>query len=164
LSDQALRDLVLTRLEKDTHSCRLTAQGFRGIGPPATLDLTPGPGLTLVVGRNGSGKSSFAEGLELPLTGDTYRWSQRSKVWRDGWRNLPSACGRGPQHTSGRTMRSSLDCVHQLARNAHPERVRGLVGRFILRDGLAVLLRLLTSWRLKPRGRGGTGGFPARPE
>jgi hypothetical protein len=25
---------------------RLTAQGFRGIGPQATLDLTPGPGLT----------------------------------------------------------------------------------------------------------------------
>jgi hypothetical protein len=25
-----------------------------------------------------------AEGLELLLTGDTYRWSQRSKVWRDG--------------------------------------------------------------------------------
>ena len=67
---------------------RITAQGFRGIGPKATLDLTPGPGLTLVVGRNGSGKSSFAEGLELLLTGDTYRWSQRSKVWRDGWRNL----------------------------------------------------------------------------
>ncbi len=63
---------------------RLTAQGFRGIGPRATLDVTPGPGLTLVVGRNGSGKSSFAEGLELLLTGDTYRWSQRSKVWRDG--------------------------------------------------------------------------------
>jgi hypothetical protein len=30
----------------------------------------------------------FAEGLELLLTGDTYRWSQRRKVWRDGWRNL----------------------------------------------------------------------------
>ena len=51
-------------------------------------DARAGPGLTLVVGRNGSGKSSFAEGLELLLTGDTYRWSQRSKVWRDGWRNL----------------------------------------------------------------------------
>jgi hypothetical protein len=110
LSDQALRDLVLARLDADTQpedqwsalvlaaleghgelnhlllpfSCRITAQGFRGIGPEATLDLTPSPGLTLVVGRNGSGKSSFAEGLELLLTGDTYRWSQRSKVWRDG--------------------------------------------------------------------------------
>lgn len=73
---------------RTAHLRRLTAQGFRGIGPQATLDLTPGPGLTLVVGRNGSGKSSFAEGLELLLTGDTYRWSQRSKVWRDGWRNL----------------------------------------------------------------------------
>jgi len=63
-------------------------EGFRGVGPAQTLSLDPGPGLTLVVGRNGSGKSSFAEGLELLLTGDTYRWSQRSKVWRDGWRNL----------------------------------------------------------------------------
>jgi len=66
----------------------ITVEGFRGIGPKATLDLTPGPGLTLVVGRNGSGKSSFAEGLELLLTGDTYRWKKRSVVWRDGWRNL----------------------------------------------------------------------------
>ena len=40
-------------------------EGFRGIGPKATLEITPGPGLTLVVGRNGSGKSSFAEGLEV---------------------------------------------------------------------------------------------------
>ena len=40
-------------------------QGFRGIGPSAELALSPGPGLTLVVGRNGSGKSSFAEALEL---------------------------------------------------------------------------------------------------
>jgi len=66
----------------------ITVEGFRGIGPKATLDLAPGPGLTLVVGRNGSGKSSFAEALELLLTGDTYRWENRSKVWRDGWRNL----------------------------------------------------------------------------
>ena len=94
----------------------ITAQGFRGIGPQATLDLTPGPGLTLVVGRNGSGKSSFAEGLELLFTGDTYRWSQRSKVWRDGWRNLhhPKAAlaaefalegerGAAPWRANGRT-------------------------------------------------------------
>ena len=40
----------------------LTVEGFHGIGPRQTLTLTPGPGLTIVVGRNGSGKSSFAEG------------------------------------------------------------------------------------------------------
>jgi len=68
----------------------LAVEGFRGIGKKTALELTPGPGLTLVVGRNGSGKSSFAEALELLLTGDTYRWSKRTKVWREGWRNLHS--------------------------------------------------------------------------
>jgi predicted ATPase len=67
----------------------ITVEGFRGVGPRKTLDLPPGPGLTLVVGRNGSGKSSFAEALELLLTGDTYRWKKpRAAVWREGWRNL----------------------------------------------------------------------------
>lgn len=41
----------------------LAVEGFRGIGPRQTLTLTAGPGLTIIVGRNGSGKSSFAEGL-----------------------------------------------------------------------------------------------------
>ncbi|MGH9027783.1 MAG: AAA family ATPase [Acidimicrobiia bacterium] len=72
----------------------ITVAGFRGAGPAAALDLEPGPGLTLVVGRNGSGKSSFAEGLEVLLTGENRRWSDRSSVWRDGWRNLhqPEPC------------------------------------------------------------------------
>jgi len=67
----------------------IKVRGFRGVGPEAKLDLTPGPGLTLVIGRNGSGKSSFAEALELLLTGDNKRWSDRkNKLWKDGWRNL----------------------------------------------------------------------------
>jgi len=66
----------------------LTVEGFRGIGRAQTLELAPGPGLTLVVGRNGSGKSSFAEALEVLLTGDSLRWKDRAAVWRDGWRNL----------------------------------------------------------------------------
>ena len=66
----------------------ISVAGFRGVGQRATLDLAPGPGLTLVVGRNGSGKSSFAEGLELLLTGQNKRWSGRTKAWSDDWRNL----------------------------------------------------------------------------
>jgi len=67
---------------------RLRVAGFRGIGPARQLELRPGPGLTLIVGRNGSGKSSFAEALETLLTRDSRRWQSRPKDWRDGWRNL----------------------------------------------------------------------------
>jgi len=64
-------------------------RGFRGIGPESELKLRPGPGLTLVIGRNGSGKSSFAEALEVLLTGTSVRWSDKgSRFWKEGWRNL----------------------------------------------------------------------------
>jgi recombinational DNA repair ATPase RecF len=66
----------------------IAVEGFRGVGPAQTLELRAGPGLTLVVGRNGSGKSSFAEALEVLLTGDSLRWKGRAAVWREGWRNL----------------------------------------------------------------------------
>ena len=66
----------------------LSVKGFRGVGPECTLPVEPGPGLTLVVGRNGSGKSSFAEGLEVLLTGGLRRWDDRSAVWKESWRNL----------------------------------------------------------------------------
>ncbi len=64
----------------------ITVEGFRGIGPASTLAFPPGPGLTVITGRNGSGKSSFAEALEVVLTGTAHRFA-RSAVWKDGWRN-----------------------------------------------------------------------------
>jgi ABC-type lipoprotein export system ATPase subunit len=66
----------------------LAVEGFRGVGTRTALSFSGGPGLTLIVGRNGSGKSSFAEALEVLLTGDNRRWADRSKVWREGWQNL----------------------------------------------------------------------------
>ena len=72
----------------------ITVEGFRGIGSTATLDIAPKPGLTIVAGRNGSGKSSFSEALELVLTGDTYRWANRSAEWREQWRNLHHGSAR----------------------------------------------------------------------
>lgn len=50
---------------------RLT--NFRTFGS-FTLDVAPGPGLTLLVGTNGLGKSSFFDGLEWCLTGGIRRF------------------------------------------------------------------------------------------
>jgi predicted ATPase len=77
----------------DLYLRSIVVQGFRGIGPQAALRLQAGPGLTVVAGRNGSGKSSFAEAAELALTGENMRWAKRSAIWRDGWRNLHSSAG-----------------------------------------------------------------------
>ena len=66
----------------------IRARGFRGIGPESTLVIAPGPGLTLVVGRNGCGKSSFAEAAELLVTRRNLRWEDRTAQWKEGFRNL----------------------------------------------------------------------------
>ncbi|MFC9229884.1 AAA family ATPase [Streptomyces decoyicus] len=67
----------------------VSVSGFRGIGRKACLPLNAKPGVTLVVGRNGTGKSSFAEGVETAFTGRTARLDkQRGEVWRSHWRNL----------------------------------------------------------------------------
>lgn len=66
----------------------LDVRSFRGIATTARLTIQPGPGLTLVVGRNGSGKSSFAEAFEALLTGTSTRWEGRAQAWKQGWKNL----------------------------------------------------------------------------
>lgn len=77
-----------------TFLASVSVSGFRGIGSTAKLELHPAPGLTVVSGRNGSGKSSFAEALELALTGTSYRWRERQSLWSESWRNLhkPNPC------------------------------------------------------------------------
>lgn len=89
--DAAVHDIVVGRESKEcprTYLRSVTVEGFRGVGQAVTLDLTPGPGLVLVVGRNGSGKSSLAEAVEVAFTGTSLRWKDRPVVWRDGWRSL----------------------------------------------------------------------------
>jgi ABC-type lipoprotein export system ATPase subunit len=67
----------------------ITVSGFRGIGGRATLEVNPYRGITVISGRNGSGKSSFAEALEYALTGTSYRWANKNGAhWQAAWRNL----------------------------------------------------------------------------
>ncbi|MCF3129103.1 AAA family ATPase [Streptomyces olivochromogenes] len=61
---------------------------FRGIGPRAWLKLSPRPGVNLVVGRNGSGKSSIAESIETAFTGTNLRWHGKDATRSRNWRNL----------------------------------------------------------------------------
>ena len=75
-------------LSREHSFARSSSRASAASARAQTLELRPGSGLTLVVGRNGSGKSSFAEALEVLLTGDSLRWKERAAVWREGWRNL----------------------------------------------------------------------------
>ena len=99
--DEPARELVLAALAgvvdqtgnsdtdwSPTYLANITVSGFRGIGSTAKLDLHPAPGLTVISGRNGSGKSSFAEAVELALTGTSYRWRGKQTLWSESWRNL----------------------------------------------------------------------------
>lgn len=74
---------------------KVTVTGFRGVGSEARLNLRPKPGVTLVVGRNGSGKSSIAEAIEALFTGTNAHWAGQHPNRTVRWRNL-----RGGERTA----------------------------------------------------------------
>lgn len=53
---------------------------FRTYGPDAAIKLHPGPGLTILCGMNGLGKTGFFDGVEWCLTGDVKRLSARGDI------------------------------------------------------------------------------------
>lgn len=69
----------------------LTVNGFRGIGPRARLSLSPRPGVNLVVGRNGSGKSSLADAIEVGFTGTRAHRPGQDATRGGHWVNLHNA-------------------------------------------------------------------------
>jgi hypothetical protein len=75
----------------------IRVEGFRGAGPAATLEISPGPGLTLVVGRNGSGKSSSHPSEDDPnfVRDCADRVGARSQFGSDLSRERVRSTGRG---------------------------------------------------------------------
>ena len=72
---------------------QIAVEGFRGIGPRSELSLTPGPGLTIVYGVNGSGKSTFVDALEVLFDGRSYRFEGRGPEWQQAWFNAHTPDG-----------------------------------------------------------------------
>ena len=70
---------------------QIEVTAFRGIGTLTKLALAPGPGLVIVSGRNGSGKSTIADAAEVAMTGQLARWNNALVAWKEGWRNLHSS-------------------------------------------------------------------------
>ena len=67
----------------------ITVEGFRGIGPRRSLRLTPGPGLDAGRRAQRERQEQLRRRRRDLLTGVNWRWrSDRSSVWREGWRNL----------------------------------------------------------------------------
>jgi len=88
----------------------IMVRGFRGIGPGKSISFPPRPGLQLVVGRNGCGKSSFVDALELLISNKVTRFSgTRTKVWSGAWRNL---------HIDSPRLRATLESDSKLSLTA----------------------------------------------
>ena len=69
----------------------IEAEGFRGIGPRTKLSLTPGPGLTLVVGRNGSGSRASLRPSSFCLQATTNAGARGAPRFggKDGGTSIP---------------------------------------------------------------------------
>jgi len=141
----------------------ISVTGFRGVGPTAVLELTPGPGLTLIVGRNGSGKSSFAEGLELLMTGANLRWPKRTKIWREGWQRLlprEVAAPRGapeeaPPHRVYRCRLCRRGSAYRHGRRHRRPRDGGTPGRSTAKHRVALPAPLSVDAQTRDRSRPG---------
>src|ERR1700733_8603950 len=59
----------------DLYLTKIVIQDFRTFGK-LDLNLPPSPGITLVVGPNGLGKSSFFDSIEWALTGTIRRFEE----------------------------------------------------------------------------------------
>lgn len=58
---------------KHVYASKIDISNFRAFGPNFSLSIPPGPGLIIVYGMNGLGKTTFFEAIEWLLTGNVRR-------------------------------------------------------------------------------------------
>ncbi|MET7666787.1 AAA family ATPase [Micromonospora luteifusca] len=140
------RDPALRPRPRPLYLESVTVAGFRGVGPQQALRLQPHAGLTLVVGRNGSGKSSYAEAVELALTGDSARWADRNSVFKNGWRNLH--CG-SPCEIEVQLRAEGASKPIRVRRNWHDEHTQAQqgIGSVLTDDGERYTETAELGWR-----------------
>ena len=97
--EQALRRLPSAR------TSRRRGRGLPRNRRARRLELVPGPGLTLVIGRNGSGKSSFAEAMEVLFTGRQPAMGEAVGGVARGMEEPPSRHDGDRGHSRGRGRR-----------------------------------------------------------
>ena len=78
----------------DLFLSRLQLSDFRVYGDHYTFDLDPRPGVTLIAGANGLGKTTMFDGIEWALTGRVRRFDEMPLDGRRKERNPLTRLGR----------------------------------------------------------------------
>lgn len=114
LSESVASSIFSSPETESAYLTRIVVCGFRGIGHEAKLTFESGPGLTLVYGANGSGKSSFVEALDVLLTGSTPRFDNRGPEWRSAWQNAHRSNASGGGHVKASFKVSATSGPHEI--------------------------------------------------
>ncbi|RZT84910.1 RecF/RecN/SMC family protein [Pseudonocardia sediminis] len=141
---------------------RVSIDGYQGVGAPLTIDLDPTPGVTVLIGRNGSGKSSIADAIETALHGEPRAPASNGKGGKAPlWER--QHCGRDATQAHVEvTLLAGEETLTLGVRIAPDGSVTGRTARHAAADGTTTDVDLdTTSWRSALAGHRPVFGYAA---